>query len=67
MVMHVAEGRGEAVIGEKSFTFSPKDTIAVPGWQWRSFIASEDCFLFFFSDRVVHEKLGFFREERKSV
>ncbi len=67
MVMHVAEGSGMATIGESTLQVSPKDTLAVPGWTWRSFKAKEDCFLFFFSDRVVHEKLGFFREERQPI
>ena len=67
MVMHVAEGSGSAKIGDETFSFSAKDTIAIPGWKWRSFSASDDCFLFFFSDRVVHEKLGFYREERREA
>jgi gentisate 1,2-dioxygenase len=67
MVMAVAEGEGSISIGDTTFSFTPKDVVAVPGWQWRSIRASSDCFLFFFSDRVVHEKLGFFREERQAV
>ena len=67
MVMAVAEGSGSVSIGDKTFDFTAKDVVAVPGWQWRSIRASSDCFLFFFSDRVVHEKLGFFREERQAV
>lgn len=67
MVVHVAEGRGQIMVGDETFSFAPKDTIAVPGWHWRSFTATEDCFVFFFSDRVVHEKLGFYREERRSL
>lgn len=66
MVMAVAEGSGQVRIGDASFSFTDKDAIAIPGWSWRSFKATSDCFLFFFSDRVVHEKLGFFREERRS-
>lgn len=66
MVMHVAEGEGEADIGGERFTFGPKDTLAIPGWKWRSFKATSEACLFFFSDRVVHEKLGFFREERRA-
>ena len=65
MVMHVAEGAGQATIGDETFTFARNDTLAIPGWKWRSFRADADCFLFFFSDRVVHEKLGFYREERR--
>jgi gentisate 1,2-dioxygenase len=66
MVMCVAEGSGEVRIDDATLRFSPKDIVAIPGWTWRSFSASSDCFLFFFSDRVVHEKLGFFREERRA-
>lgn len=65
MVVHVCEGRGTLTVGDKAFEFSPKDTIAIPGWSWRSLKARDDCFLFAFSDRVVHEKLGFYREERQ--
>jgi len=54
-------------VGEQTFSFGPKDVVALPGWQRRSLVASEDCFLFFFSDRAVHEKLGFYREQRFSA
>jgi gentisate 1,2-dioxygenase len=66
MVMCVSEGAGEVTVGDKTLRFAEKDIVAIPGWSWRSFKASKDCFLFFFSDRVVHEKLGFFREERRA-
>jgi gentisate 1,2-dioxygenase len=65
MVMAVADGRGTLQIADTSFAFSSRDIHAIPGWNWRSFKASEDCFLFFFSDRVAQEKLGLFREERR--
>src|SRR5690606_9168940 len=58
MVMAVAEGSGTATVGERTFTFGPRDVVAVPGWSWRSFKAAEDCFLFFFSDRGAQEKIG---------
>ena len=62
----MAEGNGRANLAEgEEFSFNGKDTLAIPGWTWRSFRAETDAFLFFFSDRVVHEKLGFYREERK--
>lgn len=64
MVMHVVEGAGELIVGDKSMAFTKKDVMAIPGWQWRYIKATEDCFLFFFSDRAIHEKLGFYREER---
>jgi gentisate 1,2-dioxygenase len=64
MIFAVAEGRGSAVIGETAFSFGSKDIHAVPGWTWRRFIATQETFLFFFSDRVAQEKLGLFREDR---
>jgi gentisate 1,2-dioxygenase len=67
MVAAVAEGRGTLSIGDKAFRFGPRDVHAIPGWTWRSFKASEDCFVFFFSDRVAQEKLGLFREERRGA
>ena len=45
--MAVADGRGTLQIADKSFAFSSRDIHAIPGWNWRSLKASEDCFLFF--------------------
>lgn len=67
LVIHVVEGRGEITLGETRIAFGPKDVIAVPAWQWRALSADDDTFLFCFSDRVVHEKLGFYREQRQDV
>ena len=67
MVMAVAEGEASITIGDTTYDVGPRDVVAIPGWQWRKIRAKSDCFLFFFSDRVVHEKLGFFREERQAV
>jgi gentisate 1,2-dioxygenase len=66
MVMAVADGRGALKVGDKNFAFGPRDIHAIPSWTWRSFKANENCFLFFFSDRVAQEKLGLFREERRN-
>jgi gentisate 1,2-dioxygenase len=67
MVMAVAEGAATVTVADKTFSVSEKDVVAIPGWSWRSFKATEDCFLFFFSDRVAQEKLGLFREERAAA
>ena len=64
MVTAVAEGSCIAHFGDARYAMDVHDVAAQPGWTWRRFEAKEDCFLFCFSDRVVHEKLGFFREER---
>ena len=63
--MAVADGRGTLKVGDKNFAFGTRDIHAIPSWTWRSFKANENCFLFFFSDRVAQEKLGLFREERR--
>ena len=67
LIIHVVEGKGEITLNDTRIAFGPKDVIAVPVWHWRSFRASSDCFFFCFSDRVVHEKLGFYREQRHSL
>jgi len=67
IVMCVVEGTGKLVSGSSTFSFSPKDVLAVPVWTWRSFEATEDCFVFCFSDRVAQEKLGLYREDRSAV
>ena len=64
MIMSVAEGAGSMTVADETFDFVHKDSHAIPGWSWRSFKATEDSFLFFISDRVAHEKLGFYREEK---
>lgn len=63
IVMTVIEGSGRLTASDASFTFGPRDIHAIPGWSWRSIHASEDTFLFLYSDRVAQEKLGLFREE----
>ncbi|MBV8746396.1 MAG: gentisate 1,2-dioxygenase [Xanthobacteraceae bacterium] len=65
IVMAVADGQGTLNAVDHQFTFSARDIHAIPSWTWRSLKASEDCFLFFFSDRVAQEKLGLYREERQ--
>jgi gentisate 1,2-dioxygenase len=63
-VYSVVEGRGTATIGEERFAFGPRDHFVVPSWHPLSIRADEDCSLFSFSDRPVHEALGLWREER---
>ena len=60
----VAEGRGTARIGDKSFALSRNDVFVGPPWVNRRFEAEDDLVLFAFSDRPVQEKLGLWREER---
>jgi gentisate 1,2-dioxygenase len=64
MVFVVAEGRGRAEVAGRSFDLEEHDVFVVPGWMEYSLHAVDDLVLFSYSDRVAHEKLGFFREQR---
>ena len=64
MVFVVAEGRGRADVAGRSFDLDHHDVFVVPGWMEYSLHAVDDLVLFSYSDRVAHEKLGFFREQR---
>jgi gentisate 1,2-dioxygenase len=63
-VMCLAEGQLEARFADTELSLVENDTAVCPGWTWRQYRAVKDSFLFCASDRVVHEKLGLFREER---
>jgi gentisate 1,2-dioxygenase len=58
------EGRGETRIGETTFAWGPRDVFVVPSWSRHAHRADADAVLFSFSDRVVQEKLGLWREAR---
>jgi gentisate 1,2-dioxygenase len=58
------EGRGRTRIGETIIEWGPKDIFVAPSWQWITHEAEDEAVLFSYSDRPVHEKLGFFREQR---
>lgn len=58
------EGRGRTTIGDTVIEWGPRDIFVAPSWHWTSHEADEDSVLFSYSDRPVHEKLGFFREDR---
>jgi gentisate 1,2-dioxygenase len=60
------EGGGETRIGETIFTWGPRDVFMVPSWARHSHRASQDSVLFSFSDRVVQERLGLWRESRET-
>ena len=64
-VFCVTEGRGRTQIGDKSLAWAPKDIFVVPSWHPVVHEAIDgECVLFSFSDRVVQEKLGIWRERR---
>ena len=67
-VYSVVEGRGRTVVGEGAgavtLEWGAKDHFAVPGWYRHTHEAAEDAVLFSFSDKVVQQKLGLWRENR---
>ncbi|HUE18938.1 MAG TPA: gentisate 1,2-dioxygenase [Stellaceae bacterium] len=63
-VFVVVEGKGKSRIGNQSFDWGPRDIFVAPSWSFHEHEASEDSTIFIFSDRVVQEKLDFFREQR---
>ena len=65
MVHVCVEGAGETEIDGEVFAWGPRDTFVVPSWARHSHKAtSGDTVLFSFSDRVVQQKLGLWREAR---
>ncbi len=65
-VFSVVEGRGRAVIAGETFAFEAKDIFVVPSWAPVSLHADEECVLFSYSDRPIHEALGLLREAREN-
>jgi gentisate 1,2-dioxygenase len=65
MVYVCVEGAGETVINGETLAWGPRDTFVVPSWARHSHkVLSGDTVLFSFSDRVVQQKLGLWRESR---
>ncbi len=58
------EGSGRTIIGETTYEWSPRDVFVVPAWYPHRHEADDDAFLFSFSDKPVHDQLGWFREVR---
>ena len=48
----------------KKFEWGPQDSFIAPSWQFHEHTASSDALIFQFSDRVVQQKLDFWREQR---
>jgi gentisate 1,2-dioxygenase len=63
-VFVAVEGQGETRIGDTVFAWEPHDIFVVPSWMTHTHHPSSDAVLFSFSDRVVQEKLGLWREAR---
>jgi gentisate 1,2-dioxygenase len=60
----VVEGRGRSTVGERSCDWGPRDIFVAPSWHPVRHEANEEAVLFSFSDRVVQEQLGLWREAR---
>jgi len=58
------EGKGETRVGDEIFAWGPRDVFVVPSWARHAHRATSESVLFSFSDRVVQEKLGLWREAR---
>ncbi|MEM7194264.1 MAG: gentisate 1,2-dioxygenase [Pseudomonadota bacterium] len=61
----VVEGHGKTRIGDETIEWQPKDIFVVPSWFPVSHNIDEEAVLFSFSDRVVQEKLGLWKESRE--
>jgi len=62
-VFCVAEGHGTSTVGEKTFSWGPRDIFVAPSWHQVSHRAGEDAVLFSFSDRPAQQSLGIWRED----
>ena len=58
------EGRGTSRIGDVEITWGPRDVFVAPSWKPVVHSVEEESVMFSFSDRVVQEKLGLWRESR---
>src|SRR5512147_132575 len=63
-VFTVVEGHGRSTIGGESFNWAPHDIFVAPSWMAHTHEASEDTVLFIYSDRVIQEKVGIWRESK---
>jgi gentisate 1,2-dioxygenase len=57
------EGHGTSMIGDKTFSWGPRDVFVVPSWYAVTHRADEESVLFSFSDRPAQKALGIWREE----
>lgn len=63
-VYHCVEGEGRTIVGETTLEWGPKDIFVVPAWYPHRHEAEAESFLYSFSDKGVHQKLGLYREQR---
>jgi len=61
-VFVVVEGSGRSTVSGTSYQWGSRDIFVVPSWHRCQHEAFDDAVLFSFSDRVVQERLGLWRE-----
>jgi gentisate 1,2-dioxygenase len=61
-IIVVVEGSGRSTVGETSYRWGKRDIFVIPSWYPCQHEALEEAVLFSFSDRVVQERLGLWRE-----
>ena len=66
-VFTVVEGSGILRSAGQTFAWQQSDTFVVPSWNSFDLDCATEAVLFSFSDRIVQEKLDFFREQRANV
>jgi gentisate 1,2-dioxygenase len=62
-VFCAVEGHGTSRVGDKTFSWGPRDIFVVPSWHPVSHHVNEEAILFSFSDRPAQKALGIWREE----
>ncbi len=65
VVFVAIEGDGEAEVGNRLLRWGPRDVFVIPAWARYRLRAATESVLFGFSDRVVQQKLGVWREARE--
>ncbi len=63
-VYHCVEGEGRTIVGETTLEWGAKDIFVIPAWYPHRHEAGAESFLYSFSDKGVHQKLGLYREQR---
>lgn len=63
-VFTCVEGEGSSTVGDQTYHWRKNDIFVAPSWCPVSHKASEDSYLFSYSDRSAQEKLGLWRERR---
>ncbi len=63
-IYHAVEGSGRTVVGDKILEWGPKDIFVVPAWYPHRHETDGESYLYSFSDKGLHQKLGLYRELR---